>query len=438
MHKLGGPVLLEAALGACFVLTICAVYAIGATWSRAVAWAAALLTAGYPTYGATFHLLTADPLFACGVMVWMASVCRSTASASVRQFLGHGAAMFLRHHDTPERPDFLLFGVFPFIMLRQLDLRRRVLLSAAFAGAVGALLLLYATYNLVRYEDFTVMRGTAAHVPFYRVLVLDRIVQPDNGPATRELVRAMEQDLINHEPYRSLGLDVATVLGSADPRVFWDLAALSDRVWGWDSDHAMLRTVALEAIRRRPGAYVGGVGASLVLDLHRPDRPAGSAARSRGLSRVRRDPSRPRAERVPPPGYFGWLLPYSYQDWLASRATTLDVRARGSESRWRIPPEEFRLPVREGSDTVATVLRAMAALYPTILAFLLVGVVGVGLLSLHESRWLFLFLAGLGVVHVVLTCASTTLNVYYRTPFDPIFIVLGVAGFVRGGQPKPI
>ena len=197
LHKLGGPVLLEAALGACFVLTICAVYAIGATWSRAVAWAGALLTAGYPTYGATFHLLTADPLFACGVMVWMASVCRSTASASVRQFLGHGAAMFLLIMTRPSAQTLLLFGVFPFIMLRQLDLRRRVLLSAAFAGAVGALLLLYATYNLVRYEDFTVMRGTAAHVPFYRVLVLDRIVQPDNGPATRELVRAMEQD---HQP----------------------------------------------------------------------------------------------------------------------------------------------------------------------------------------------------------------------------------------------
>ena len=220
--------------------------------------------------------------------------------------------------------------------------------------------------------------------------------------------------------------------------MFWDLAALSDRVWGWDSDHALLRTVALEAIRRRPGAYVGGVGASLYSTF--TDRTVPPAARRapEASGPGPSGPVRPRPERVPPPGYFGWLLPYSYQDWLASRATTLDVRTRGSESRWRIPPEEFRIPVREGSDTVATVLRAMAALYPTILAFLLVGVVGVGLLSLHGSRRLFLFLAGLGVVHVVLTCASTTLNVYYRTPFDPIFIVLGVAGFVRGGQPKPI
>ena len=98
-----------------------------------------------------------------------------------------------------------------------------------------------------------------------------------------------------------------------------------------------------------------------------------------------------------------------------------------------------RLPVRDGSATLSSVLRGVAALYPTILVFLLAGVAGLGLLSRHESRhesrWSFLFLAGLGIVHVVFHCASTTLSVYYRTPFDPIFIVLGVAGFVRGCAP---
>jgi len=84
------------------------------------------------------------------------------------------------------------------------------------------------------------------------------------------------------------------------------------------------------------------------------------------------------------------------------------------------------------------IMRAVAALYPTILSFLLIGAVGVGLLSRHESRPLFLLLAGLGLVHVVVTYASTPMNVYYRTPFDPIFIVLGVAGFVRGSDPKPV
>ena len=35
--------------------------------------------------------------------------------------------------------------------------------------------------------------------------------------------------------------------------------SLTDRVWGWDSDHAMMRKVGLEAVRAHPGAYARGV-----------------------------------------------------------------------------------------------------------------------------------------------------------------------------------
>jgi len=321
LHKLGGPLLIEVTLGVCFVLAICAVYAIGATWSRAVAWAGALLTAGYPTYGSTFHLLNADPLLACGVVLWMASVCHWRASASLRGFLGHGVAVFLLVMTHPSAQTLLLFSAFPFIMRRRLDLWRRGLLSAAFGGTVAALLLLYATYNLVRYQDFTVARYGPAVVPFYRVLVVDRIVHPDNGPATRELVRAIEHDLIEREPYRSMGLDVATVLGSADPRVWADLVALSDRVWGWHRDHAMLRAVALEAIRRRPGAYLGGVGATLYSTLtERTVPPAG-----------RRPPVAPLPSSAPGASRAGGVL---------GPATTRGFSRTAPTTGWR--------PVRQG------------------------------------------------------------------------------------------
>ena len=428
LQRLGGPILLEATLGVCFVLTICAVYAVGAAWSRAVAWISALLTAGLPTYGATFHFLSSDGLFACGLMVWMAYVCRTSASSSKRWFLGHGVAVFLLILTRPTAETLLLFGAFPFL-LRGLDLRRRVLAAAVFAGTVGALLFLYATYNLVRYEDFTVARGGAAHVPFYKVLVVDRLVDPDNGPATQELIRAIERDLLDKEPYRSLGLDVATILAAGDARVWSDLAALSDRVWGWDTDHAMLRAVAIEAIRRHPRAYAFGVYQYVTETL--TDRSVPPAVQRSPVDTGPPKPFTPRKGRV---------VPHSYRHWITSGPTPgsgagiLDVRDGGSVSKWRLPLEAFRLPLREGSETVAAMLQAVAARYPTMRVFLLVGVLGVALLSRHERRWIFLFLAGLGVVHVVVYCASTSLNVYYRTPFDPIFVVLGVAGFIRGGE----
>jgi hypothetical protein len=362
-------------------------------------------------------------------MVWMAYVCRTPAWPGARWFVGHGVAVFVLILTRPTAQILLLFAVFPFL-LRHIDLGHRVRATTLFAGTVSALLVLYASYNWVRYDDFTVARGGAAHMPFYRVLVVDETVDPENGPATQELVRAIERDLVDKEPYRSLGLGASAIVTSRDPRVWSDLVALSDRVWGWDTDHAMLRAVAIEAIRRNPRTYAVGVYEYVTETLIDRSTPA----------TVRRsvDPV------VGPPLPFtprkGRLVPHSYRHWLTSGprpgsgASLLNVRDKVPGFGWRLPVEAFQLPVRDGSERVGAMLRAVAARYPTMRAFLAMGVLGVALLSRHERRWIFLFLAGLGVVHVVVLSASTTLSVYYRTPFDPIFILLGVAGFLRGGQ----
>ena len=51
-------------------------------------------------------------------------------------------------------------------------------------------------------------------VPLYRAFVVDGIVAPDNGEASRELARAVARDLLPREPYRSYGIDLDDVLRS--------------------------------------------------------------------------------------------------------------------------------------------------------------------------------------------------------------------------------
>ena len=66
---------------------------------------------------------------------------------------------------------------------------------------------------------------------------------------------------------------------------------------------------------------------------------------------------------------------------------------------------------------------------------------GGALLCRHPAARLFLFLVALAVLHVVVTCASTTLAVQHRVLFDPILIILGVAGVTRhgfGGRPATL
>src|SRR5262249_16206064 len=131
-------------------------------------------------------------------------------------------------------------------------------------------LLAWAGYNRVRFEDFTIQRGGEATIPFFRAYLVDHIVEPDNGPASRELTRAVERELLPYEPYRSYGITLKEFFDPGGIRMDADLIALSDRVWGWDSDHSKLLEVGLEAVRRHPWTFLRGVARTVKDQLWQP------------------------------------------------------------------------------------------------------------------------------------------------------------------------
>ena len=59
--------------------------------------------------------------------------------------------------------------------------------SLSCVGVVVVVLGSWAALNGLRYDDYALARGGGAFFPFYRAFVSDRIVSPDNGPASREL-----------------------------------------------------------------------------------------------------------------------------------------------------------------------------------------------------------------------------------------------------------
>jgi hypothetical protein len=85
---------------------------------------------------------------------------------------------------------------------------------------------------------------------------------------------------------------------------------------------------------------------------------------------------------------------------------------------WCVALSEDALPVGEGSGMVVALFnRGVGRLCPPMIAFLGLDAVG-ALLCRHPAARLFLFLAALAVLHDVVICASTTLAVQYRVPFD--------------------
>ena len=158
--------------------------------------------------------------------------------------------------------------------------RGRMQGMAAFAVAAALPLVGWSLHNQARFDDFTIARGGGVTFPLFRAFVADRIVEPENGEASRELARVVGRDLLPYEPYRSYGIDVDEFFGSGSSRMHDDLNVLADRTWGWDDDYRHLARVGREAVLAHPETYARGVGKDvwrLLLWPLYPPAPLGDA-----------------------------------------------------------------------------------------------------------------------------------------------------------------
>jgi hypothetical protein len=303
-----GPLAAElgaAALYAASVLAWCAVARrFGA--AAAVATAAALLL--YPGYVLLFHELSSDAVFAAAFALFAVACTRALETPSASRAAVLGASIALLVLVRPVAQVLLLLAVVPLLAARTWPARIRT--TTAFVLAAGLPLLGWTVHNGVRLDDYTVVRGGGASVPLFRAFVADRIVRPENGPASRELARAVARDLLPHEPYRSYGIDLDRFFSSGSSRMHDDLVVLADRTWGWDDDYRHLGRVGREAVRAHPGTYLRGVARDTYRLLLWPLYPSGEASESTSASETATPlagaPAAPfvdRAAALRPPSY---------------------------------------------------------------------------------------------------------------------------------------
>ena len=181
---------------------------------RAAALVAAILLL-YPGYGALFHQFSSDALSAAGIALWALAAVRVSLRPSALRFTLLAVGVVVLVLIRPGNQVLLVFGFTPLILGGAW--RVRLARSAAFLGAAIALLAAWAGLNAARYDDFAVARGTNIALPFFRAFVEDRIVAPENGPASRRLARAVERrllprgalPLVSRRPTRSSSLPAA-------------------------------------------------------------------------------------------------------------------------------------------------------------------------------------------------------------------------------------
>lgn len=209
----------------------------------------------------TLIVLTLFPLLARGPWInklrWVAAF--YIGSVTVTQ--GWIAIKYLRWGTavTPKPSTAVVATAFVLVPLLFPSPWRGRLAAVAVAGAVAVVAVEgLGARNPVHYAR-SLAQGPGADVFLFRTYELERIISPDNGPASRELARVAHRDLLTKEPYRSYGVDEHTLFASGSDRIFQDIQQLGGKV--------DLGAVASEAIRRHPRRFLTGVAHTIWTEL---------------------------------------------------------------------------------------------------------------------------------------------------------------------------
>jgi len=350
----------------------------------------AVILLAYPGYGILFHELASDSVFAMAFAGWSLLAVRVVGRPSGPGFVALGAGVAALALVRPLSQVLVVLAVLALVLGS--TWRARVVWATALVLPVVAILGAWTVHNGVRFGDYTVSRAGNTNWPIYRVYLFDKLVRPENGSASREVARAVEEDLLPYEPYRSYGITLERFFEDPSARMLEDLGALANRRWGWHSDQRILRDIAFEAIRAQPAPYARGVARSSVGLLTKPvyrslepDGGDGGDASGTGETIVvdgRVLPKPSEGEAIPAAREGGpttpdnsirtvWSSPYEHR-LVFDRPE--DEQRRAALAR-RIDEIAAGLPDRRGPYTLGRALNQASRWYPPPILWLVCGIV---------------------------------------------------------------
>jgi hypothetical protein len=389
----------------------------------------------YPAYGLMFHEVSSEPIFAAAFALWGWLVVRAAQTRSPRAFAFAGLGVALLALVRPGNAVLIAFVIFPLVIAG--TGRQRLERAGAFLVAALLPLVAWGVLNGVRFGDYALARGGNAVIPFYRAYITDKIVSPDNGPASRRLAEAVRLHLVTRDPYRAYGVTVAEVFRSGSFRIHEDFYLLSDEYFGWDTNYSVLRRAGIEAVRRHPGKYASGVLNTIWQQLSKAyfrtlpsDRTAAATPRSVGV----------RGKELPAPTE-GQPIPAGQSVWISRPDNCIrDVwtsatqhhltfckpgyRRRFDEIRDRLDGLFASLPDRKANAWLALRLNQASRWYPRLIIWIAVGLIALAFRRPRGTKTLLaLALAAFAVV--VLNALGLFADPHFALPVAPAFVLLG-------------
>jgi hypothetical protein len=310
--------------------------------------------------------------------------------------------------------------------------------AAAFLAAAAIPLVAWAVLNGVRFDDYALARGGNAIIPFYRAFITDKIVRPDNGPASRRLAEAVRTHLVTRDPYKSYGVTTADVFRSGSFRIHEDFYLLSDQVFGWDTNYSMLRKAGIEAVRTHPGAYTSGVLGTVWQQLSEsyfrsppPKQEPASTAPPAVEVKGRELPAPTEGEPIPS-GQSVWISrpDNCIQDvWTSANEHHFTFCKRGFRHRFDEIGLELiglfeALPDRSGNAWLALRMNQASRWYPRLILWILLGIVA---LAIRRPRGVgtLVAIAVTAFVVIALNALGLFADPRFALPVAPAFVFFG-------------
>jgi hypothetical protein len=292
------------------------------------------------------------------------------------------------------------------------------------------------------------VQSPGGNVFLYRAFELDRIVAPENGPASRRAAAVVRRELLSKEPYRSYGVGVHEFFSSGSDRVFGDFTSLSGQV--------DLSAVTQEAIRRHRWAFATSIARTIwqMLWTRRVYAPESSAAPASGGASAgantsgyvvvdgRRLPRVSDGEPIPASRVglgIQTLHGPAGEVWVSATSHPLvftDPRDKARYDAFQADTGRLneRLPTRGRDETLVHRANQTSHVFPPPIVWLLLGCVG---LAVRRPRRALVALAPAlaGLVVIVATGLIAPAVGEYAAPVSPAFILLAAAG-ILGGEPR--
>ena len=315
-----------------------------------------------------------------------------------------------------------------------------VLVAAALLLALG--LRVHSPADYAR----SVAGSPGSDVFLFRAFQLDRLVSPDNGPASRKLARVVQAQLLTKEPYRSYGVDLHEFLSSGSDRVFQDLGTLGGEV--------DLQAVTQEAIRRHWQPFLSSIGWTIwdelwtrriytlaAADSGNPPSPQQVSTPSDYIVvNGQRLPRPTEGQPIPAPRFGNSILTLYGKArvvWRSGSDHQLVFDDPRDQRRYEKLGRDAdrlstRIPTRNGDPGLLHRLNQTSHAFPPPVVWLVVGLAGLAVRRPRHSLVALALSLAAGAV-IVGTSLVAEAVAEYAAPVSPAFILLAAVGLLGAG-----